>query len=137
MILVVAFALILIVFFLVPALRNDLFRLTEMKEGEDLINLTHSKGDGIEVVDANEEIKIREEETNGNKGGGDGVLKSLTLLPKKGPPRKIKSQRRFHFAAAVGKGGMKDYEEISLNSNKSLEFHGPSNARQVCLNSHG
>jgi len=55
----------------------------------------------------------------------------LTHRPKKGPPKK--TERSFHFAAPDGKGGGKDYEEISLNRNKSLEFHGPSNARQTAV----
>ena len=137
MISVVAFALVLIVFFLVPSIRNDLFRLSEMKEGEDLINLTHGKSEGIEVVDANEAMKMGEGEIGANRvgeggggGGGDGLLK--TFRTKKGPPKEIKVDRRFHFAPE-GKVGIKDYEAISLKSNKSLEFHGPSNARQVRL----
>ena len=117
----VAFALLLIVFFLVPAIRKDLFRLNdELKEGDDS-HLPHENNENHN----NNNIKAAE------------IKDSRIVIPdvddgspsknKRGPPQL--KERPIHFKppalngapALVGNPG----------GNGSLQFNGPLNNRQV------
>lgn len=114
---VVAFALILIIFFLVPTIRNDLLRL---KEEENSINMPSEREMGETVEMGAEEAGIV---------GTDGQLVRF----RKGPPP-IK-ERPFHFVTAnQGVGGGHDGESKDFTqSNKSLQFSGPTNSRQTAV----
>ena len=126
----VSFAVILIVFFFVPVIRNDFFHINEKIKEENVINLTRDKDLG--------EL-IAHEKGGGVDGGGGGVYNGrggdgqakdaapLDSRPRKGPPQA--KDRKFHFVPPANEDGS-TYREIELG-NQSLHFSGPSNPRQV------
>ena len=111
-----AFALLLIVFFLVPAIRKDLFRLNdELKEGDDS-HLPHENNDNHKAAEIKDSRIVIPDVDDGSPSKN-----------KRGPPQL--KERPIHFKppalngapALVGNPG----------GNGSLQFAGPLNNRQV------
>lgn len=119
---VVAFSLILIIFFFVPAIKNDLFRLSEMtgNESPETINLTHNENRGVEAVESHK-MSEKTDNSEARAGEADDADIDATKRQRKGPPKKTDRLFHFHTARDAGKS----------SNNESLQFHGPSNSRQA------